>query len=74
MPNSKIAKPIKRNGLLLGPEMTHFSPEQVFKDKFLNPFNSRFYNGNANASLAIPVLADATTSFLVERKLVLFHV
>lgn len=74
MHNFKIAKPIKRNGLLLGPEMTDFSPEQVFKDRFINPFNNRFYNGNANAALAISVLADATTSFLVERKLVLFHV
>lgn len=66
--------PIKRNGLLLGPEMTHFSPEQVFKDRFINPFNNRFYNGNANAALAISVLADVTASFLVERKSVLVHV
>lgn len=68
-----MAKPIKRNGLLLGPEMTHFSPEQVFKGRFINPFNNRFYNGNANAALAISVLADVTVSFLVERKSVLFH-
>lgn len=69
-----MAKPIKRNGLLLGPEMTHFSPEQVFKGRFINPFNNRFYNGNANAALAISVLADVTVSFLVERKSVLFHI
>lgn len=69
-----MAKPIKRNGLLLGPEMTHFSPEQVSKGRFINPFNNRFYNGNANAALAISVLADVTVSSLVERKSALFHI
>lgn len=68
MHSFNIAKPIKRNGLLLGPEVTHFSPEQVFKDRFINPFNNRFSNENANAALAISVLADVIASFLVERK------
>lgn len=72
--NFKTAKPIKRNSLVLGPEMTHFSPEQVFKSRFISPFNNRFYNGNANAVLAISVLADVTVSSLVERKSVLFHI
>jgi len=69
-----MAKPIKRNGLLLGPEMTHFSPEQVFKVRFINPFNNWFYNGNANAALAISVLADVTVSSVVERRSVLFRI
>lgn len=67
--NFKMAKPIKRNGLLLGPEMTHFSPEQVSKGRFINPFNNRVYNGNANAALAISVLADVTVSSFSRKKI-----
>jgi len=42
MLNFKGAKPIKRKGFLLGPEMTHFSPELVSKGRFIKPFNNRF--------------------------------
>lgn len=48
--------------------MMHFSPKQVFKGRFIKPFNNRFESGNANASLGISVLADVTILPLVENK------